>query len=315
MAPRASVTALQRHIRKRPWALALAGYVVLGLLLLAPTIRPGHTLMPADILRAVPPYNQVLTHGPHNHAPSDAPLQFYPWMRFLRASLLHGDFPQWNPTVLGGVPTTPNGMVSSPYYPPMLALRWLDTSDVYNLFVLVHLVIGAIGVYAFARVLGSRPMPAWVAGILAMVAGMWVHWSLHLLHLIAMVFLPLALACVHQAVVRPGPRQAAALGAVVGMWWLGGNPQFVYYGTLTVAAYGLALFVLHRRLGLLRPIASVAGGALLGVMLAAPVLLPSLKLGPEILRQRESADALAASHLPPLDLVQLLLPTYRGDPV
>ena len=47
-----------------------------------------------------------------------------------------------------------------------------------NAFVLLHLVIGALGVYAFSRVVGARPLAAWTIGLLALCAGSWLHWSL-----------------------------------------------------------------------------------------------------------------------------------------
>ena len=63
-------------------------------------------------------------------------------------------------------------------------------------------------------------MPAWTAGLLALAAAFWVHWSLHLLHLVAMAGLPWVLAATHLLITRPTPRRAAGLGAVLGLWWL-----------------------------------------------------------------------------------------------
>ncbi len=114
----------------------------------------------------------------------------------------------------------------------------------YNLFVLFHLVVGALGTYAFSRAVGARRSAAWVAGLLAFTAAFWVHWSLHLVHLGSFVWLPWALAAGHRLVVAPSPRRVAPLAAVFGLWWLGGNPQYVYDGSAVLVVYLLGLAVL-----------------------------------------------------------------------
>ena len=291
-------------------AVAALGHVVAAIALLWPSIRPGRTLVPADILTAVTPY-RALAGGVDAHNPvlSDATIQFFPWFRFLGRALRAGGLPEWNPLILGGVPVTPNGFVSV-WYPPFWLPRWLDAFDAYDVFVVGHLAFGGIGVYAFTRCLGVGRVAAWLAGAMALVGGMWVHWSLHLLHLVAMVWLPWAMAATHRLVERPSPGRTATLAAVLGLWWLGANPPYAYYGSLAVGAYALARVAQRRAWSAL---AWLSVGAVLGALLAAPVLLPSATIGDEILRGREAVSATAGNHLPFHELARVVVPDATGN--
>src|SRR5438552_6124911 len=115
MVPRMARVA--RRLGSRPGAVAAVAYLVVALVLLAPSIRPGHTLVPADTLTQYSPYREQ-AGGVHadNVLVNDAATQFFPWFRFLATQLRTGHVPEWNPDVLAGVPVTPNGYVS-PYYP------------------------------------------------------------------------------------------------------------------------------------------------------------------------------------------------------
>ena len=305
------------RIKRHSALLAAATYLVVGVGVLGPSIRPGHTLVPADILTAVQPYNQI-AHGIHDHNPivSDAAFQFFPWVHAFGVSMRHGHLPQWNPSILGGLPTSPNGFIP-PYYPPSWLAALLSPFAFYNVFVLLHLVLGALGIYAFARVVGARRLSSWLVGLLAFTAAFWVHWSLHLGHFVGLVGAPWAMAATHLVLTRPRPRNVAALAAVFGLWWLGGNPQYVYYGSLALAGYAagfLTLRALSRRGALLLPSAALAGGLLLGAALAAPVFLTSLTVTNHITRGREPPSSTTQTHLYRSDAIRVLVNEARGNP-
>ncbi len=104
--------------RRRPGLAVALSYLALGLVALAPSIRPGRTLVASDLLTIVTPYSALpgASVG-HNQLLSDIAFQFYPWFSFVGKALHHGHLPQWNPALIGGVAVTPNGYVSL-YYPP-----------------------------------------------------------------------------------------------------------------------------------------------------------------------------------------------------
>ena len=297
---------------------AALSYLLVATVALWPSIGPGRTLVPSDALIIATPYSALPTaHEPHNLQLSDATFQFFPWFHFVADGMRDGEIRQWNPTLLGGVRVSPNGNVS-PYYP----LSWLGGAmsayDAYDLFVLLHLVIGALGVYVLGRALGIRPLPAWVSGLLAFTAAFWVNWSTHLVHVAGMVWVPWALAATWWLLAAPSRRRVAALAAVVGMWLLGGSPQYVYYGGLALAGWAGIVLVGRRMRGsrgepgaLFRPAVAFALAMVLGVLVAAPALLPTLATSGRVVRTRESEAQTA--HVPLDDAIRLVVPNATGN--
>ena len=299
MAPPAAGSLPAVHRGRRPVVWAALSYALVGTLALWPSIRPGRTLVPADDLVIATPYNVLPgAHEPHNLQLSDAAFQFFPWFKFVAAGLRHGEIRQWNPTLLGGVPVSPNGNVN-PYYPVTWLAALMSPFDAYDLFVLVHLVLGALGVYVFARAVGARAGPAWVAGLLAFAAAFWVHWSTHLVHVAGMVWVPWVLAASTWLLAAPSRRRAGALAAVAAMWFLGGSPQYLYYGGLAVLGWAAALVVAGRvqeGKPVVRPVLAFGGAMALGALLAAPALLPTVATSATVARQREPVAQTA--HVP-----------------
>lgn len=305
---------LLRAARRRPALAVPLSYLLVGITALAPSIRPGRTLVAADMATLSSPYSTVAgTPGIHNLLLSDVTFQFYPWFRFLSEAMSQGHLPQWNPTILGGVVVTPNGFVS-PYYPPTWLAAVLSPFDAYNLLVLLHLVAGALGTYVLSRAVGAGRLSAWVAGLGAFAAAFWVHWSMHLVHLSAFVLLPWALAAAHRLVEHPSRRRVAALAVVYGLWWLGGNPQYVYNGTVLVVVYALGLLLLRRRgswRAVARPALAVGGALALGLALAAPMLLPTVREAGRILRAGEVSPTY---HVNRSEVIRVLVPDATGSP-
>ncbi|HJV08542.1 MAG TPA: hypothetical protein VJ653_02650, partial [Acidimicrobiales bacterium] len=170
------------------------------------------------------------------------------------------------------------------------------------------------GVFVFARTLGARPLPAFIGGLLVFTAQFWVHWSTHLLHIAGMVWLPWALAATKLLIDRPSPRRVAGLALVFGLWWLGANPQYAYYGTLTMAGWAVALLV-HRKVAsserVLPAGAAFAGALVLGAALAAPILLPTASRSGQIVR--EGVKSAATDHMPEAQAIRLLVPDAYGN--
>lgn len=307
-----------RVARQRGWLTAAVVYAAIGVAVLGTHVRPGYTVVPTDTLTQMQPYRAYAGgYRADNFLLGDPATQFFPWVDFLDSEIDRGRLPTWNPYVLLGVPVTPNGYVGA-YYPAVWALRWLSPFAFYNAFVLVHLVLGALGVYALSRVVGASWRSSLIAGAASYAAAFWIHWSLHLGHLVALVGIPWVLCAAIRAVGRADARGAAALAVVVALWAVGGNPQYVYYGALAAAGvvvWSCARVVRDSGLAAIRaPAIAVTVGGALGLAVAAPVLLPSISTAPGILRQAESSAALSASHLPARHVVRTVVPDAVGSP-
>ena len=308
---------------RRPVVVAAITYLIVATGALWPSIRPGHTLVPADVLVIESPYSAVPAAGePDNLLLSDAAFQFFPWFHYLAEGMRHGEIRQWNPYLLGGMPVTPNGNIS-PYYPPTWLGAVMSPFDAYDLFVVLHLVIGALGVYVLGRALGIRPLASWIGGLLAFAAAFWVHWSTHLVHIAGMVWCPWVLAATWWLLVAPSSsparhptrRRVAALAGAMAMWLLGGSPQYVYFGALALLGWTLAILAVSRlrdRGPLLRPAAGFGLAVGLAVLLAAPVLLPTLAASSRVARARETEAP--TDHVPKREAIRALVPDATGNP-
>jgi hypothetical protein len=297
----------------RVWAGAAIGYLLVGAIVLFPSIMPGRTLLSADLVTASSPYRE-LAGGLRVHNPllSDPAFQFAPWLEYLGDELAAGRFPRWNPRILAGTQVTPNGWISA-YYPPFWVAGFLDVFDAYNILVVAHLAWAALGLFALSRSIGASTTAAWVAGLTAFVAQFWVHWALHLSNLVAFAWLPWVMFATYRVVVSPSARTVGFLGAAFGLWWLGANPQYAYYGTLAAGAFGAVLLFLLRREPVRLRVAALVAGPAVGLALAAPSLLPLMSLQDEIVRQGESARSVTETHLPSDHVARWIVPGSEGS--
>ena len=305
---------LRPALARRPVVLVALTYLLIGAAAFWPSLRPGRTLVPSDALIVVTPYAALPTaREPQNLQLTDAAFQFFPWFHFMAEGLRDGEIRQWNPTMLAGVPVMPNGNVS-PFYPPSWLGAVMSPYDAYDVFVALHLVIGALGIYVLCRAVGVRPFPSWVAGLLAFTAAFWVHWSTHLVHLAGMVWVPWVLAATWALLAAPSKRRVAALAVAAGLWLLGGSPQYLYYGGLALLGWTVALLVARRRqrAAVLRPAVAFAVAVVLGALLAAPVLLPTLATSGRVVRERETEAP--TDHAPRREAIRALVPDATGNP-
>ena len=290
-------------------ALAALGYVVAALVVLGPSIRPGNTVVPGDALTYYSPYRDAPAgFAADNYVLGDAATQFLPWLRFLHDT----DFADWNPLILGGVPTNPNGYVNE-WYPLTQLVRVVDPFDAYDLTVLAHLVIGALGVYALSRAVGARPLSSWLVGLLSMGAGAWLHWSLHLGHGAGMVWLPWTLAAAWRLATAPSALRVAALAAALGVWLLGANPQYAYFGGLAFAGFAVGA-VLVQRQRFARRLVALAIASIIGVAVAGPTVVPTAAASDDVVRQEEPSSAMTQTHLPWRHGIRVVVPDAVGNP-
>jgi hypothetical protein len=259
-------------------------------LLVAAVYADPLLLRRAFVGRDIVPYNLPLERAVH-----DA------WSR--------GRLPRWNPDVSGGRPLLPNPNSGSMYpIRPLLGLVSFETAM--RVFPALHWALAGCGMLALCSALRASRAAAWVAAATYAFSGVMVSEVFYEPQLAGAALQPWAL----WAVARGGePRRAAVrVGIVYGLMLLAGDAVSV----AVALAAGALWIVLESATGSERrgAAASLAGGAALGALLAAPQIAATALLVPETQRAvtgMRLSESLAHS-LAPWRLAELAIPYPFG---
>lgn len=215
----------------------------------------------ALVLICLWPFRRILVLGEH-WLNGDLLLANQAWAEWQAAHLRKGEFSFWTAEILGGFP------IAFSEYPWFYPLHWpflllLPAPTGYALAMVAHLCAAALGCYAFVRILGLRPIAAFLAGSVYAL-NTFTLGTLHFNNFSPLFALtPLALLTVHWLMER---RWWAwpLLSVTVALALLGGHPQLFGYLALLPAVYALAHLVAEMR-------RSIRCGVLLALSLGTAV--------------------------------------------
>mgnify|MGYP000897104354 CR=1 FL=1 len=257
--------------------------------------------------------NRVLATG-------DILLYFYPYRDFVASALREGHIPFWNPYLFGGAPLLANPQAAV-LYPLHWPLIWLPVTKQVYWSAAIHTWLLGMGGYCLLQYWGSGVWAGLVTALLLSGAGIVGGLMGHLNQLNVAAWGPWAVLCIEGANLGAQGHwttkwagvlaRSAAFALVVALMLLAGHTQTVY-----IVLFGLGLWCLwpavqrQWRETLARLIV-YAGGVVLGALLSAPQLLPTLELSGLGLRTGglNYLDATSFS-LKPLQLPWTLLPSY-----
>jgi hypothetical protein len=253
--------------------------------------------------------------------------QQYPVLLYAWRSLRDGHGFLWNSLQNCGqpfLPSTPPGTL----YPLNLLFLPFGLVAGFPAMAALHLAIGAAGVYALCRELGTRPMAALCGALAFELSGSAVTLATWLptANLGAYVWLPVAMAVLERLLKHATPGVALALGGVLALQLLAGSPQVALFTDQVIGLRVLWALVTRQvaRPGRLLAMLGLAGLCAGGF--AAVQLLPSLEFiresvrsEPLTLREIEPGGEFTwnelRKHLFPLfdaNLVTLVPPTLAG---
>jgi hypothetical protein len=185
-----------------------------------------------------------------------------------------GEYPSWNPYVLGGTPLagTPNQGLNSPVALPFWILPpWLAPAFVK----LLEILVAVGGAYLFLRLLRLGRAAALLGGLAYATSAFMVVWTNWPQSRVA-AFIPALFWALERLVRHRRARELALLALVVAALLLGGFPAVTGYALFTGALY-LTVRAFAENPGALRRIAGTlalaAGGVLAGIALVAVQLV------------------------------------------
>lgn len=253
---------------------------------------------------------------------------FYPIHAFAAGEVSSGNTPFWNPHLFSGAPHLANFQTAA-LYPLNRIAYFLSEPFSYaalERLTLLHYLIASVGVYWLARALSISRPGAVLAGAMFAYSGFMVAHLGHYSMLSTAAWAPWVFAAIVGSVrLRSWP--IAIGGAVVLTMAILGGHQPILLMTLTFAAL-LALFELWRDAEYpaltdlweeMRPRRFVVAAirplfmAVVGAMVAAPVLGPALQMTGYTVRGGLSYRAASEFSVEPVALLHMLLPTVFGS--
>ncbi len=239
----------------------------------------------------------------------------YPLRRALIDSYARGEWPLWNPFVYLGKPmlANPNYMA---FYPSTLLHLFMPFNYAFKLHLIVHPVLGGVGLYFLARRLGIVPLAS-LGGSLAYEFSGTVLSFLNLYNIVpAVALIPWIGWAFSGALQGRWLRRTLIFGALLSLQAVALEPIMFQCNLWFLAS--LSLYHILRSQGRLRAAGTVARTGLVGGVfafgLAAVQILPTLELFPVSTRgSGESFALMTLWSMHPVDLINTAVPSLFGD--
>jgi len=210
-----------------------------------------------------------------------------PMKQLYDRALAEGRLPLWAPELGTGFPLLAQGQVGALYPLNLLLYGLLPLVLAFNWSVLLHAALAAGFAAMLARQLGARRDGGLLAGVVFAFCGFFVVHVKHVSITAAAIWAPLLILIVERYATTRRARHVALFAIVVATMLFAGHPQIAYYALLTTGGWLLARLVFlvteGRSAGGAGPrpwtfAVGLAYAVLLGVLLAAPQLLPTREL-------------------------------------
>ncbi|MEA1950089.1 MAG: hypothetical protein U9N87_01805, partial [Planctomycetota bacterium] len=183
-------------------------------------------------------FADVIFHG-RMFAFRDAGHFYYPLFQFIQGEWAAGRVPIWNPLENQGTPLLGNA-ASSVFYPGKIIFFLPVGFDwAYRLYVLGHLALAAFWSYRLARHWHASIEAAGVCAISYAFCGNVLLQHANVIFLVGAAWLPAAMLATDNMLVRRKLRYAVALGVVLALMTLGGDPQMAYNAGLLAVLYAI----------------------------------------------------------------------------
>ena len=289
---------------------AIAGGLLAPFLLLAPWLSAERLLVPCNILSQGVPGAPAVGAGERSHdLLNDTVYQLLPWELEIRHALAERRLPLWSDTLEGGSSPWANPQ-AGPLSPIAMVARAFPIQHHLLAALALKILIAFEGTWLLARLAGRSRRSALLAAAGFSLGGGIAAWALFPITATA-AWAPWVAAGAVRLFRRPGGRVIVTSAALTAAMLLSGHPETAAAGGLFAAACGLCLR--RRAAGFRRGFAAAALAAALGFGLAAPHILPFLKLIPDSQRADESlAHTMPEYRLIPSSPASWFLPGFAS---
>lgn len=240
---------------------------------------------------------------------TDAFRQQFPWRSFAISELKAGRVPWWNPFNGAGTPLLAT-LQAAPFYPLNLVYLLMPFASGWTLQVILQSLIASLGVYMLLRALGRSGLAASLASAVYVLSGPFVVWATwnttgHVLALFPWIL---------WSIVNMSRKCEFRYFILTILLWvsqgLAGYPQPFIMLSIVQGLFLLLYMNGHRR------IMAFVVSVLVGLILL-PVYLPAMEFAALSNRAIDQGTSLLTKQdwfLPPVQLLQMIVPDFFGNP-
>ena len=235
-----------------------------------------------------------------------------PWAVVTHRAYSAGEVPLWNQYEAAGAPLAAN-MQSAVFDPLLLAVHLHPTQWTWDLSIIGAFLLGAAAAYAFGRVLGMWVVPAVVTSGAFSLSG-WFFLYSNNGWCRSYAYLPLLFLFVELVLRSQRLVLVLALGVAVAGNIYVGMPEASTLVIGSAAAYGVVRAIQERgRVSVGISLARLGGAGLLGVALAAPLVLLFLEYEPLSFNIHKAEFGAGSTTDPQWGLLNWLIPFFQGQ--
>lgn len=207
----------------------------------------------------------------------------FPMKHIVREAVRSGEFPYWNPLYSAGQPLAANPAYEL-FYPPQWLVYVLPYAYAFQLHIILHFVIAAIGVFFLIRTFGVKPLPSAIGAAAFVFSGPYLSLSAKLPILFAVSWMPLVLLLVKRLLDAFSIRRLFAAAAVAGVQLIIGEPTMVMQTWALIGAF--ALYRMIKTRGWRSIALPVIACGVLAALIAAVQIVPAIDFARDTVRSR-----------------------------
>ena len=296
-----------KFLGKRFWPV---GYIVIVWFIYAsPYFLKGLVPFPSKYLATFfPPWSTQYGMPVKNNAMPDVITQIYPWKKITIDSWMQGQVPLWNPYSFSGTPHAGNYQTAV-FSPVNLLYGIFSFLDAWSMSILFQPLLAGIFMYVFIRCLNRSQSAALIGSIAFMFCGFMTVWMAYGTLGWAVLWLPILFAAVLMHVHRRFWLNPLIIAFSLAWSFFSGHFQISVYVFIAVMAFIAYQMVYTKRV---KACFELGLAAMLGLMLSAPQILPSLDAYSKSVRSElfTQGGGIAWKYL-----VTLFAPDFFGNPV
>lgn len=239
----------------------------------------------------------------------------FPGRATLRQIVTAGEFPSWNPAIGAGQPLAANPN-NQAFYPPHLLILLPDYLTGFQLYLVLHFLILALGGWTLTRVLGAGPWAALVTALSLSLGGLALSAAALVPILLSLAWHPWILAFSIRAFQRRSTRDVVLAIACFGMSALIGEPTSMIQISALVGVVAIREGWRDRAGGWRRlvPVMLALTIGIGGALAAAIQLLPTLELTGDSVRTEGFPKQLAETwSMPAFRALEPFAPNLAGS--